>query len=158
MGSFQRLVTHSHSHSLLQWTRKPPQVVDLSEGELSDSEQESPDSGTPELDQLMLTAEAQMDYDSLEQMDYDSFALLSPSVTRAPLWKFAEETPAGSQTQPQATTITVQAQPITITPVKPSGTQTQTQAPAQARPQAPAQAQPQAPAQTQLPRPVPLLV
>ena len=55
-----------------------PQVVELSEGELSDSEQEGPDSGTPEQDQLMLTAE--------EQMDYDSFALASPSVTRAPLW------------------------------------------------------------------------
>ena len=41
---------------------------------------------------LMLTAE--------EQIDYDSFALASPSVTRALLWKFAEETPSGSQTQP----------------------------------------------------------
>ena len=60
-----------------------PQVVELSEGELTESEQEGPDSGTPELDQSMLTAE--------EQMVYDFFALASPSVTRAPLWKFAEE-------------------------------------------------------------------
>ena len=45
-------------------------VIDLSEGKLSDSEQEGPDSETPELDQLLLTAE--------EQMDYDSFALASP--------------------------------------------------------------------------------
>ena len=35
-------------------------------------------------------------------MDYDSFALASPSVTRAPLWKFAEENPTDSQAQPQA--------------------------------------------------------
>ena len=50
---------------------------DSSEGELSDSEQEGTNSGTAELDQLMLTAE--------EQMDYDSFALASPTMTRAPL-------------------------------------------------------------------------
>ena len=84
----------------------------------------------------MLTAE--------EQLDYDSFALASPGVTRASLWKFAEETSSGSQTQPQAQTITFQARPVTGTTAKPSGSQTQTQAPAQARPQAPAQAQPQA--------------
>ena len=53
------------------------QVIDSSEGELSDSEQEGTNSGTAELDQLMLTAE--------EQMDYDSFALASPTMTRAPL-------------------------------------------------------------------------
>ena len=62
-----------------------PQVIDLSEGELSDSEKEGSDLGTPELDQLMLTVE--------EQIDYDSFTLASLSVTRAPLWKFAEENP-----------------------------------------------------------------
>ena len=67
-----------------------PQIVDLSEGEISDSEQEV---------HLMLTVG--------EQLDYDSFALASPSVTRAPIWKFAEETPSGSQTWPQAQTITV---------------------------------------------------
>ena len=76
-----------------------PQIVDLSEGEISDSEQEGPDSGIPELAHLMLTVG--------EQLDYDSFALASPSVTRAPIWKFAEETPSGSQTWPQAQTITV---------------------------------------------------
>ena len=111
-----------------------PQIVDLSEGEVSDSEQEGPDSGTPELDQLMLIA-----------MDFDSFALASPSVTRVPLWKFAEETSSGSQTQP----VTVQAQPVTSTPAQPSGSQTQTQASTQAQPQGPAQARPQAPAQAQ---------
>ena len=36
-----------------------PQIVDLSEGEISDSEQEGPDSWIPELDQLVLTAEEQ---------------------------------------------------------------------------------------------------
>ena len=79
--------------------KETPQVVELSEGELSDSEQEGPESGTPELHQLMITAE--------EQMDYDSFTLASPSVIRAPLWKFTEETPSGSQTQPQDQTLTV---------------------------------------------------
>ena len=77
------------------------------------------------------------------------------------LWKFAEENPSDSQTQknpsdsqtqPQALTMNIQAQPLTSTLVKPSGSQTQTQAPAQARPQAPAQAQPQPPAQAQPPR------
>ena len=46
--------------------KETPQVIDLSEGELS--EQEGPQSGTPELDQLMLT-------------------------TEEPLWKFADENP-----------------------------------------------------------------
>ena len=63
------------------------QFVKLSDRELSDSEQESPDSGTPELDQLMHTAE--------KQMDHDSFSLASASVTNTPLSKFAEETPSG---------------------------------------------------------------
>ena len=51
-----------------------PQVVhvDTSEGEIFYSEQEGPDSETPELDQLVLTAE--------EQLDYDYLALASPSV------------------------------------------------------------------------------
>ena len=84
-----------------------PQIVELSEGEISDSEQEDPDSRTPELDQLMLTAK--------EQLDYDSFALASSSVTRALLWKFAEETPSGSQTRP----VTIQAQTVTSTPARP---------------------------------------
>ena len=44
--------------------KETPQVVELLEGELSDSEQEGPESGTPELDQSVLTAEEQMDYDS----------------------------------------------------------------------------------------------
>ena len=66
-------------------------------------------------------------------MDYDSFALAAPSVTTAPLWKSAVETPSGFQTQPQAQTVTVQAQPVTSTPAKPSGIKTQMQATAQAR-------------------------
>ena len=109
-----------------------PQKVDLSEGEVSDSEQEGPDSGTPEHDQLMLIA-----------MDFDSLALASPSVTIALLLKFAEETSSGSQTWP------VTVQPVTTTPTRPSVSQTQIQASAQAQPQGPAQAQPQAPAQSQ---------
>ena len=63
----------------------------------------------------MLTAE--------EQLDYDSFALASPSVSRAPLWSFAEKTPSGSQTRPQTQSATIQAQPVTSTPAKPSGFQ-----------------------------------
>ena len=70
-------------------------------------------------------------------MDYDSFALASPTVTRAPLWKFADENPRGSQTR----IMNIQAQPITSTLVKPSGSQTQPQAPAQAQPTRLAQAQ-----------------
>ena len=84
-------------------------------------------------------------------MGYDSFALAAPSVTMAPLWKSAVETTSGFQTQPQAQTVTVQAQTITSTPAKPSGIKFQMQATAHARLQAPAQAQPQAPAQP--PRP-----
>ena len=102
----------------------------MSKGELF--EQEGPESGTPELDQLMLTME--------EPLDHASFALASPSVTRAPLWKFADENP---KVYSQA-----QAQPITRTPVKPLGSQFQRQAPAQAGPQAPAPA----PAQARTPR------
>ena len=83
--------------------KETPQVIGISKGELSDSEQEVPVQGL-----LNWT-----------KMDYDSFAgLASPSVTRAPLWMFDEETPSGSQTRPQAQTITVQAQPITSTPAK----------------------------------------
>ena len=85
-------------------------------------------------------------------MDYDSFAIASPSVTNTLLLKFAEETPSSSQTRPQAQTVTIQAQPITSTPAKPSGIKTQMQAAAQAQPQAPAQAQPQALTQAQPPR------
>ena len=92
-----------------------PQLVDTSEGGISDSEDEGADSGTPELNQLVLTAE--------EQLDYDSFALASPSVTRAPLWSFAEKTPSGSQTRPETQSATIQAQPVTSTPVKPSSSQ-----------------------------------
>ena len=66
-----------------------------------------------------------------EQADYDSFP--SPVVTRAPQWKFAEQTPSGSQTQ--------------LMPQK--------QAPAQAQPQVQAQAQIRLPAQAQPPRPAP---
>ena len=74
-------------------------------------------------------------------------------MTRAPLWKFAEENPkVYSQARSQAQTMNIQAQPVASTPVKPLGSQVQTQAPAQARPQAPAQAQPHAPAQAQTPQ------
>ena len=86
---------------------EPPQTEDISsEGELSDSDQEDPHSGTPALNQLLITAE--------EQAYYNSFP--SPVATRAPLWKFAEQTHSSSQTQ--AKTATTQAQPMTSTPVK----------------------------------------
>ena len=59
-------------------------------------------------------------------------------MTRASLWKFANQTPSGSQTQPKSAT--TQAQPVTTTStVKPASPQRQ--APAQAQPQAPAQAE-----------------
>ena len=82
-------------------------------------------------------------------MDYDSFALASPSVTRALLWMFAKETPFGSQTRPQAQTVTVQAQPILrqSLQVLRLRCRPQPQGPSQARPPRPAQAyfpQPQA--------------
>ena len=93
--------------------KESPQVIDSSEGELPDSKNEGPDSGTPELDQLVLTVE--------EQMDYDSFVLASPTATSASLWKFADKNHSSSQTQPQAQTTNIQAQPITSTPLKPSG-------------------------------------
>ena len=86
-------------------------------------------------------------------MDYDSLALASPSVTRAPSRKFGEENPFGFQTQPQAQTTTVHSQAITSTPVKPLSSQTQTQAPAQAQSQALAQAQPPRLAQAYLLQP-----
>ena len=65
--------------------KEPPRAID-SEGEISDSEQEGPESGITE---LVLMAE--------EQQAFDSSALASPSVTpsrvRAPLWRFSEENP-----------------------------------------------------------------
>ena len=62
-------------------------------GEFYDSPTgEGPDFRTSELNQLVLTSE--------EQLDYDSFP--TPSMTKAPLWRFAEETLSGSQTQPQS--------------------------------------------------------
>ena len=54
----------------------PSQIEDISEGEIFNSDQEASD----------------YDYN----YDYDSF--LSPTVTKAPLWRFAEQTPSGSQT------------------------------------------------------------
>ena len=86
--------------------KETPQVIDPSEGEHSDSEQDVPDLATPELDQLVLTAE--------EQQDFDSFALASwnmaHSRSKAPLWKFSEEDPkVYSQAQTQAQTANTQA-------------------------------------------------
>ena len=50
-------------------------------GEFYDSPTgEGPDFRTSELNQLVLTSE--------EQLDYDSFP--TPSMTKAPLWRFAE--------------------------------------------------------------------
>ena len=121
---------------------EPPQIEDISsEGQLFDSDQEDHYSGTPALNQLLITAE--------EQAEYDSFP--SPVATAAPLWSFAEQTPSGSQTQPK--TATTQANPVTSTPAKPAGPQKQ--APAQAQPQAQAQAQMRLQAPAQPPRPAP---
>ena len=110
---------------------EPPQTEDIfSEGKLSDKDQEDSHSETPALNmlnKLFITAE--------EQADYDSFP--SPVSTTAPLWKFAEQTSSGSQTQPK--TATSHTQPVTTTLVKPADAQKQ--APAQAQPQAQAQAQ-----------------
>ena len=109
---------------------EPPQVEDFS----SDQEDHS---GTPALNEMLMVQE--------ELDDYDSFT--SPVVTKTPLWKFAEQTPSGSQAQTKTKTATAQAQPVTSTPVKPAGPQVM--APAQAQPQAQTQAQmqPSAPAQ-----------
>ena len=78
-------------------------------------------------------------------MDYDSFALanrLLPGLLYGTLFLFLclyalWKNPRGSQTR----IMNVQAQPITSTLVKPSGSQTQPQAPAQAQPTRLAQAQ-----------------
>ena len=100
---------------------EPPQIEDISsEGEISYSDQDHPHSGTLELDELLMAWE--------EQEDCDSFP--SPVVTKAPLWKFLEQTPSGSQAQ----TTTAQAQPVTCSQVKPAGSQIQS--PARAQPEA----------------------
>ena len=70
-------------------------------------------------------------------------------ATRVTLWKFAEQTPSGSQTRLK--TATTQAQPETCTLVK--SADPQKQAPAQAQLQTQAQIRPPAPAQP--PRPAP---
>ena len=41
-----------------------PQIEDISEGEISNSDQEGPDPGTPELNQLLISAEEKLAYDS----------------------------------------------------------------------------------------------
>ena len=75
----QETLTQSQAQSLNE-DPEYLQIEDISsEGELSDSDQEDPHSGTPALNQLLITVE--------EQADYDSFP--SPVATTAPLWKFA---------------------------------------------------------------------
>ena len=57
MGSLQRLPPPPFSQSQSQSTAVDnPQVIDSYEGEASDSEQEVPNSGTLELDQLIYRA------------------------------------------------------------------------------------------------------
>ena len=81
---------------------EPPHIEDISsEGEISHSDQEDLHSGTPVLNQLLMAADEQADNDSLP----------SPVVTRAPLWKFAEQTPSGSQTMHKPAT--TRAEPVT---------------------------------------------
>ena len=85
-----------------------PQIEDISsEGEISNSDQEAPHSGTPVLKVLLMVQE--------EVLDFDSFPL--PVVTKTPLWKFAEQAPSGSHAQTITRTATAQAQPVTSTPV-----------------------------------------
>ena len=63
--------TQSQAQSLKE-DPEPPQIEDISsEGELSDSDQDDPHSGTLALNQFLIAAE--------EQADYDSFP--SPVVT-----------------------------------------------------------------------------
>ena len=129
MGLFRRtpLLSLRPSNEDLE----PPQIEDISsEGEISYSDQADHHPGTV-LNQLLMATEAQADYECFP----------SPVVTRPPLWKFAEQTPSGSQTQR-----------VTSTPVKLAGPQRQ--APARAQPQAPAQMQPLAEAQPPRPAPV----
>ena len=71
-------------------------------------------------------------------MTVDTF-LSSPVINKTPLWKFADQTPSGSQAQTKTKAATTQAQPVTSTPAKPAAPQVK--ALAQAKPQAPAQAQ-----------------
>ena len=70
-----------------------------------------------------------------ELEDYND-SLSSPVVKKTPLWKFAEQTPLGSQAQTKTKTATTQAQPTTSTLIKP--TAPQVKVPAQAQPQTPA--------------------
>ena len=87
---------------------EPSQIEDISsEGEISNSDQEDPHSGTSVLNQLLMAVKEHSD------------TFPSPVVTKTPLWKFAEQTPSGSQTQLKSKTATTQAQPMTCTPVKP---------------------------------------
>ena len=60
---------------------EPSQIEDT-----PDSDQEDPHSGTPELEQLFMAQEEQVDYD-----------FPSPMVTKAPLWRFAQQSPSGSR-------------------------------------------------------------
>ena len=81
-----------------------------------------------------------------EELDgYDSFT--SPVANKMPLWKFAEQTPSGSQAQSKTKTATTQAQPVTSTLVRPAAPQGKDSA--QAEPQAPVQAQIRPPAPSQ---------
>ena len=124
-GSFQRLTPQSQSTTV---DKETPQFIDSSEGELFNSEQEGPDWGIPELDQLMLKAE--------EQMVNDSFAQTKVITKAKPITSILVK-PLGSQVQTQAPA-----------PARP-------QTPAQAHPQARAQAQPSRLAQTHLHVPQP---
>ena len=86
-----------------------PQVEDISSGgEIFYSDQED-QSGTVVNEFLM----------AQEELDgYDSFT--SPVANKMPLWKFAEQTPSGSQAQSKTKTATTQAQPVTSTLVRPA--------------------------------------
>ena len=117
---------------------KPPQLEDISEGELPDSDSDQEDhSGTAVLEELLMRQEEIEDYDSLNS---------SPVINKTPLWRFTEQTPSGSQAQTRTNTATSQAQPATSTLAKPAVPQTKAPAQAPVGPPAPAQPVRQAPA------------
>ena len=66
---------------------EPPQIEDIS-SEIFDAEKED-HSGTPVLKELLMGREELEDYNSLS----------SPVINKIPLWKFAKQTPSGSQTK-----------------------------------------------------------
>ena len=109
----------------------PQKTPDQSQAQSHTGDLDSPqleDITSEGIEELLMGREELEDYDSLS----------SPVINETPLWKFAEQTPMGSQAQIKTKAATTQAQPATSTSAKPAAPQIK--APAQAKPQAPAQA------------------